>query len=73
MSKQHSDKIYLGKSGKIYGPYSQREVETLVSQGAAFTWIWDHSGSAWQPIEAAPASAPDFGSSYEQISIHSAP
>lgn len=50
-------KIYLGKSGKAYGPYTEKELESLQSQGllSEFQWLWDENQKCWQALEPAPA------------------
>jgi hypothetical protein len=49
-------KIYLGKQGKIYGPYTQKELQHLDQNGELenYTFIWNTSSESWTPIEAPP-------------------
>lgn len=48
--------IWLGKSGKIFGPYSEKQYEALQTEGrlSDYTWIWDEKKQAWSPLETPP-------------------
>src|SRR5262249_16231465 len=52
-----SAEIYFGKSGKIYGPYTDRDVTEMRVTGEIFrfTWMWESSQPGWQPVDPAPA------------------
>src|SRR4051812_11438678 len=48
--------IFLGKAGKVYGPYRQEEYDQLFASGelSNYTWIWDWNKGAWKTIELPP-------------------
>lgn len=48
--------IYLGKSGKVFGPYSMQEFDQMSVNGKLddFIWMWNQEQKKWNPIEAAP-------------------
>jgi hypothetical protein len=52
--------IYLGKHGKIYGPFSGEEFEKFHETGKIyeFTWIWDESLNNWKSLDPAPTKKP---------------
>jgi hypothetical protein len=54
---QKKEQIFLGKNGKIFGPYHQRDYDQMLSNGSLmnFTWIWDWKASNWQLLEMPPA------------------
>ncbi len=56
MTKRIGVGVYLGKSGKIYGPYERVEFDQLVSDGklGEYHWIWDTRASQWKPTEPPP-------------------
>jgi len=47
---------YLGKQGKTYGPFSQRDFDELLSSGKIdeYFWLWDFKAKSWKPLEAPP-------------------
>lgn len=49
-------KIFLGKSGKIFGPYTQEEFDQMSVDGVLhqFVWMWSDSENKWCPIELPP-------------------
>jgi hypothetical protein len=51
---------YLSKDGKIFGPYTDEELENLRRSGEinTFSWIWGGGSSNWMPIAAPPPMAP---------------
>ncbi len=50
--------IYLGRSGKISGPFSESEFDELIASGEIenFRWVWEPRTSQWKPIELPPPS-----------------
>jgi hypothetical protein len=56
MSNAKLNKIFLGKKGKVYGPYTQDEFDKLHATGEiqTFTFVWHHDSQAWTPLEALP-------------------
>ena len=61
-----SKMIYLGKSGKMFGPYSQREFEQMAVDGRLdqFVWMWKELEKKWIPIEAPPSLIPTSALSF---------
>jgi hypothetical protein len=53
-------KTYLGKAGKIYGPFTEQEMETMRSNGLIrdFVWIWVADAKTWKCLDI-PPPAPD--------------
>lgn len=49
--------IYLAKMGKVFGPYSQKELDTFHTEGTIkdFFWLWDEKSSQWMPLDPLPA------------------
>jgi hypothetical protein len=54
----NGNQVFLGKAGKIYGPYSQEEFNQMFAKGKVsdFNWIWDWKQQSWKPIELPPPS-----------------
>jgi hypothetical protein len=52
------DEIYLGKAGKVFGPYSAQELDQFSRSGelSQYTWIWDTRSDGWKPLETPPPS-----------------
>jgi hypothetical protein len=50
--------IYLGKSGKSYGPFSDAEYQKLLSDGKLFeySYQWDEGKKSWRALDPAPAT-----------------
>jgi len=50
-------KIYLAKSGKITGPYSERDLGRIEGSGELerFSWMWRSDIPGWQPVDPMPA------------------
>jgi hypothetical protein len=48
--------IYLGKRGKISGPFTEEDLERLRSSGdiANYTYLWDGTSQAWTNVEPPP-------------------
>ena len=48
---------WLSKEGKIFGPYSPKEIELLKNEGkfSEYTWMWAPGSNQWAPITPAPA------------------
>lgn len=57
------NQIYLARRGKIYGPYSLKEYDSLCARGEAdgFSWIWDSAREQWKALDPAPQMRPNFG------------
>ncbi len=51
-----TEDVYLGKSGQIYGPFSQGELDDLSAKGqlSQYQWIWSHQNQCWKSIESPP-------------------
>jgi len=51
-------KTYLGKSGKVHGPFSGEKIAAMRANGELdrYHWIWDEGLSQWKPLELAPPS-----------------
>jgi GYF domain 2 len=48
--------IYLGKRGKISGPFSAEDLERLRSSGeiSNYTYLWNEESRSWTNLEAPP-------------------
>jgi hypothetical protein len=55
MSAKHEG-IYLGKNGKVFGPYTQAKLDEMRLSGDIrnYTFIWDASADEWRTLEAPP-------------------
>ncbi len=51
-----SESVFLGRSGRVFGPFTQNELDELSSKGrlSEYHWIWDWKTMAWKSIEAPP-------------------
>ncbi len=49
-------KIYLGRRGRSYGPYSEAQLETMRLSGEleTFTFRWDDAEGGWRTLEKMP-------------------
>jgi hypothetical protein len=58
MKNSNQAEIYLGKAGKIFGPYSSVEIDQMSTTGklATFFWIWNPEKEEWKPLETPPPS-----------------
>ena len=56
-----SKKTYLGKGGKHFGPFEEKELEALKKSGELenFAFIWDPFYRRWDTLHAAPAPIPN--------------
>jgi len=47
-----SDKNYLAKDGKTFGPYDSKSLDALKSSGEFYTyeWVWDGVSPNWEPV-----------------------
>ncbi|MBN22558.1 MAG: hypothetical protein CL678_14845 [Bdellovibrionaceae bacterium] len=54
-------KYYLGRKGKIFGPYTEAEYENLLASGEIenFRYLWNAKNQDWIPLEPAPAQTPE--------------
>ncbi len=61
-----SNRTFLGKNGKVFGPYTGTEIDQLRSKGelSQYIWIWDATKTRWNPIEA-PPPAPEASQSLD--------
>ncbi len=52
--------IFLGKKGKIFGPYTKVEYEQMYASGQLenYTWIWNEEAQSWKTLEMPPAPPP---------------
>jgi hypothetical protein len=50
-------RIYLGKNGKVFGPYTKSEIQLLDQKGdlEKYSYIWNGEKETWIPIEAPPS------------------
>lgn len=50
--------IYLGKGGRIHGPFTAAEFEQLGATGGIdrYSWMWDHASRGWKPLDPPPPS-----------------
>lgn len=57
-AKPSSKTVYLAKSGEVFGPFSEHEIEELRASGALrrYTWLWL---GKWVPIDPAPEFDPE--------------
>ncbi|MBI2606489.1 MAG: hypothetical protein HYW49_10465 [Deltaproteobacteria bacterium] len=57
-TKVEAKTVYLAKSGEIFGPFPETEIEALRAEGSLrrYTWIW--SGK-WVPLDPAPELDPE--------------
>lgn len=62
-------RTYLGKKGKIFGPFTQSEIQRLDQKGEleTYSYIWAVDKETWVPLEAPPAhpEAPSRGRSQQ--------
>jgi hypothetical protein len=56
--KGSKDEIFLGKLGKIFGPFSPKEFDEMFSDGRIneYSWLWDWEKQSWKPLENTPPS-----------------
>ena len=56
--RNFTGKIFLGKLGKVFGPYEAAEIESMQASGKImdFTWIWDGALGEWKTLETPPPS-----------------
>ncbi len=49
-------KVYLGRRGKSYGPYTTAQLDEMRLSGEleTFTFRWDDAEQTWKPLENAP-------------------
>ena len=54
MKKKES---FLGKSGKIFGPFDLDEIEIFRATGEIknYAYLWDAGATSWKPLEAPPS------------------
>jgi len=59
MSNQTAE-IFLGKHGKIYGPFSSREFERFHDTGKIYeyNWLWEKHSAEWKLLDPAPSHPP---------------
>ena len=65
---QKHEQVFLGKNGKIFGPYQQCDYDQMLSNGSLtqFTWIWDWKGSTWKLLEMPPPPISDNSEQQER-------
>jgi hypothetical protein len=56
MSKKSAEMIYLGRDGKVFGPYSAAKLEEfrLTGEIRTFTYQWDESAEQWRNLDPLP-------------------
>ena len=63
--KSKNTQIFLGKAGKIYGPFERIEkIENIEN----YTWIWDTENGIWKTLESPPPS-PLSGTQIESAAL----
>lgn len=55
------NRIFLGKKGRSYGPYTPSELEALRASGELkdYFWIWDLDEKKWIPLDPPPPPIPE--------------
>ena len=55
-----NQQYYLARSGKIFGPYGEPEIDALRASNALlhYSWYWDTLSPGWQPVDPAPECGP---------------
>lgn len=68
--KSPLENIYLGRSGKCYGPFTRSQFIDLELKGeiAQYFWIWESSAHAWVPLDKMPPP-PEFPNAFEESDI----
>lgn len=48
--------IYLGKNGRVFGPFTQLEYQQMEQSGDlnTYRWIWNTQRKIWDPIDPPP-------------------
>lgn len=66
---------FLGKAGKIHGPFSKREFDQMIAEGklGQFTWIWDWKERSWKTIELPPPPIPYLPGAAEPLASAASP
>src|SRR5580765_515134 len=56
MSMAKDRGTYLGKQGKIYGPFDDEEMKRLRDTGEiqSYAYVWKAENDAWEPLELPP-------------------
>lgn len=56
MSAKDGKVFYLGKNGRVFGPYPMEKLDELRLNGQLlnFTYIWDENNGEWQNIDPMP-------------------
>ncbi len=56
MSTRDSGTIYLGKGGRIFGPYPAEKLDALRLTGEIlnYTYLWDEGAGEWRNIDPEP-------------------
>lgn len=67
--------FYLGRLGKIHGPFSEQELEKYEASGKIleFSWVWDSSEKIWLPIDPPPSTQPEAKQAMSTGQDHSSP
>jgi hypothetical protein len=49
-------KVFLSKAGKLAGPYTAADLDTMRANGQLerFSWMWMSSAPGWQPVDPMP-------------------
>lgn len=55
--------VFLGKGGKVYGPFQKDEFDQMFADGtlSQYVWMWHWNTKSWKPIEAPPPPPPSGG------------
>jgi len=56
MSSKNEGMFYLGKNGRVFGPYPAAKLDELRLTGEIrnYTFIWDEAADEWRTIEPVP-------------------
>ncbi|MCM2324270.1 MAG: hypothetical protein NDJ90_13515 [Oligoflexia bacterium] len=73
MSRRNAGSTFLGRSGKIFGPFTATELLELRAKGelSAYTWIWE-DGSGWKALDPPPPE-PVFDEAAAEETVQTAP
>ena len=56
MSALKPNQIFLSRAGKVFGPYTDEQIDSLRKSGELmdYAWIWDSAASRWNTIHQEP-------------------
>lgn len=67
MKSTNNKTIYLGKEGKLFGPYSEDQLDSMKTSGeySQYSWLWEDRADGWLPINPPPMPPSDPTENYE--------